>query len=361
MPTKIIFGCGKAKTLKAHIPHGISNILVVTDPTSFQESGARQLILEQLVDYTLRVFDEVEENPSFESLEKGAALARETQTQLIIGVGGGSPMDAAKGIATLAVNGGSMKEYIEEADFESEPLPVICLSTTSGTGSEVTPYAVFTDLEQGKKMCLAHPKIYPQCSIVDPELTYSMPESICVNTGLDALSHAMEACLSTISHPMIDALAFQSMQMVLDNLEDAANNQKGARNIMAYASMLAGICISQTSTILLHIMAYPLTIYHGIPHGKANAILMPAFLRFMEQRSTSTEKLDRILAIFAKRGGAAAFISNMGIDCRLASYGITPNSFEKFASDTIVKDDIHITPAKVTKQDIIDLYNHAYT
>nr|NQU92702.1 iron-containing alcohol dehydrogenase [Bacteroidota bacterium] len=360
LPTEIIFGCGKVKELNRLIDKGTDNILIVTDKNVFEKSGAQGAVLNRLKDFRIEIFDEVEENPSFRTLIKGTKIAKESNAQLILGIGGGSPMDAAKGIAAFATNEVNVNDFFEGDDLSKDPLPVVCLPTTSGTGSEVTPYAIFTDMEKGKKVCFSKPGIFPKFSIIDPELSYSMPEHVAINTGVDALTHAIEAYLSLQTFPMNDLFAIEAVKTVLENLTRASQKDKVAMNKLAYASMQAGISITHASTILLHIMAYPLTVFHGIPHGKANAILLPAFLEFMKRKSFLKQKVNTIWDMFEEFGGVNNFITGLNIPTRLSSYGIRKEEFKNFARDTIIKDDIKITPAEVTEEDIIEIYTSTF-
>ncbi len=360
LPTEIIFGCGKIKELNQLIEKDIKNILIVTDKNVFSKSGAQDTVLPQLKDFRIELFDEIEENPALSTIVEGTKFAKESNSQLILGVGGGSPMDAAKGIAAFVTNTGNINDYINGKGLSNDPLPVVCLPTTSGTGSEVTPYAIFTDVEKEIKVCLSNYRIFPKYSIIDPTLTYSMPEHITINTGVDALTHAIEAYLSKKTFPINDLLTIHSIKTVLENLNSASQNDKEAMNKMAYASMLSGITIAHASTILLHIIAYPLTIYHRISHGKANAILLPAFIEYMKKKSYFTQKVKTIENMFEIFGGVNNYINGLNISTELSSYGISMDEFEKFAQDAIIQDDILITPAEVTTQDIIEIYNSTY-
>jgi 1,3-propanediol dehydrogenase/alcohol dehydrogenase len=361
MPTKIIFGKGRVKELNTHIDPEIKKILVVTDKNVAQKSGALDQIVARLKNKDLYVFDEVEENPSLGLVKRSAELAAENQVQLVIGVGGGSPMDAAKGCAVLAVNSGDMKDYMKGKTLERDPLPVVCIPTSSGTGSEVTPYAVFTDPDDNSKGGYGHPSIFPRFSIIDPELTFSMPESVVINTGLDALTHSIEAYLSTEAFELNDVLALHSIEVILKELRAASEKNKEAMSRMAYASMIAGIAITHAGTILLHIMAYPLTVFHQMPHGKANAVLLPAFLEFMKEKSTVKQKVARLEEIFQPVGGVKEFVNSFNISTRLTDYGIQESEFDLFAKKTIVKSDIAITPARITEADILAIYRSAYS
>ena len=359
LPVKILFGKGRIRDLKDALPPDVRRIMIVTDKIVAEKSGALDAMLPQLANVDINMFDKVEENPSFDTLEEGRQMAREKKVDIVIGLGGGSPMDAAKGMAILATNDGDMQDYMQGTPLSADPLPVICVPTTSGTGSETTPYAVFTDQESKTKGGFAHPKIFPAVSIVDPELTYSMPESVVVNTGLDALTHAIEAYLSLDSFPMSDIFALETVRVVLEALPAAARHDHDAMDRMAYASMLAGAAITHGGTILLHIMGYPLTVFHQIPHGKANAILLPEFMRFMRERSKVQSRVKVVDDLFSAKGGIQAFVENLGISTKLSSHGVKEDELDLFADKVIVKGDVEITPAELTKEIIAGIFRKA--
>jgi alcohol dehydrogenase class IV len=359
LPTRILFGHGRIKELRSNLGSRSSNILIVTDRGVSEKSGALEKVLDQLSDLDVKVFDGVEENPTIDLMEKGRQFVRDEKTELIVGIGGGSPMDAAKGMAVLAGNDGSIKDYMGGRPLDEEPLPVVCIPTTSGTGSEVTPFAVFNDPDDRNKGGFAHPGIFPRFSIVDPELTFSMPESVVINTGLDALIHSIEAYLSLESFLMNDVLALHAVDVILENLKAAARKDRAAMSNLSYAAMLGGIAITNAGTVLLHIMAYPLTVYHDVPHGRANAALLPAFIRFMKEHSTVRSKVDRLEEKFVGAGGIEPFINGLGVSTRLAAYGVQSNELDTYADKTIKKGDVKITPARVTKEVIHQIYDSA--
>ena len=258
MPVRVVFGVGRVLELRAAIPADLRRILLVTDPGLTNHGAALKAVGQALEGRTWEVFDEVEENPTFAAAERGAARARACGAQAVIGLGGGSPMDAAKGVALLSTNEGGLGEYLRGRSHERPPLPIVAIPTTSGTGSEVTPYAVFTDVETRTKGALSHPSLFPLLSLIDPALTHSMPEALVVATGLDVLAHAVEAYLSTDAFPVNDSVALEAIETVLANLPAARRKEPLAMDAMAYASMLGGIAITHASTILPH---------HGIsPH-----------------------------------------------------------------------------------------------
>ncbi len=359
LPTRIIFGLGRIRELRKNLPPGIKRIVVATDPSVAEASGVLPAMAEQLEDLEVGVFDEVEPNPSLATVENGAALARDFRADLIIGAGGGSPMDAAKGIALLATNDGAMTDYMSRDELHNTPLPVICIPTTSGTGSEVTPYAVFTNPDDQSKGGYSNPGIFPTVSIIDPELTFSMPESVVIDTGLDALTHAIEAYLSTLSSPLSDMFALRAIEIIRDRLAAAAANDADAMCDISFAAMTAGVAIAHAGTILLHVMGYPLTVFHDVPHGRANAALLPAFMEFMKKRSRARDKIACLEGIFEPAAGIAKFVSDLGVSTNLVSYGVAEDEIDTFVDKCVVKDDLRITPADVTGDDIRDIFTRA--
>jgi len=278
----------------------------------------------------------------------------------VVGVGGGSAMDAAKGIAIEATNPESIQHYLSGNPLAYNPLPVVCIPTTSGTGSEVTPFAVFNDPDNQNKIGYTNDSIFPKSSIIDPELTFSMPEHVIINTGLDSLSHAIEAYLSAECFDLVEQLAFHSIDLVLDNLEKASQKDHSAMEEMAYSATISGMAIAHASTILPHIMGYPLTVYHGIPHGRASSIMLPAFLDYMRKNSNVIEKVKILEEKFRKTGGIRKFFENLGVSTKLADYGVKEFELKTFTRKTIVKSDVSITPAKITEDVIYNLYKNSY-
>ncbi|MFC2082310.1 iron-containing alcohol dehydrogenase [Bacteroidota bacterium] len=360
IPTKIIYGKRKISSLTSELPSNTKNILIVTDKVISEKTDILTKIESSLEQYKIIVFNEVEANPSYETVGNGAALSKENNVDFVIGLGGGSSMDAAKGIAVAAANSKSIKEYVSGEAMECDPLPVVCLPTTSGTGSEVTPFAVFSDNKNKTKNGFANDKIFPIFSIIDPELTYSMPESVTLYTGLDVLTHALEAYLSTESFELNDQYALKAAEIVIDNLPEAAKNNFDAMDRMAYASMLAGVAITHASTILPHIMGYPLTVYHNIPHGLASVLTFPAFIDYLKEYSLAADKVKQIDRLFIKYGGIKQFIEQLGVSANLSEYKIKKSEIDNFVSKTIVKGDVQITPGNVTADVIYKIFEKSF-
>ena len=237
LPTKVLFGRGRVRDIGPHIPGEARRVLVVTDRGVATRTPALDAVRRGLAGRDVRVFDGVEENPSLATVEAGTKEARDLGARLIVGLGGGSPMDAAKGIALSAAHDGDLRGLLAGDKPSSPALPVIAIPTTSGTGSEITPYAVFTDPRAGNKVGYGHPSIFPAVAIVDPELAAGMPETVALNTGLDVLAHAMEAYLSTIASPLSDTLALQAAEAVLAHLAPAVRKVPESIDRMAVAAM----------------------------------------------------------------------------------------------------------------------------
>ena len=359
LPTKIVFGRGRITEIGAHIPAAIERVFIVTDGTIASRTPALDTILRSLPGRDVRIFDRVEENPSIATVEEAGGEARAFRAELVIGLGGGSPMDAAKGVALLAADGRPLARFLAGMPVERSPLPVIAVPTTSGTGSEVTPYAVFTDRNAGNKIGYGNDGLFPALALIDPELTYSMPPAVTVNTGLDVLAHAVEAYLSTLSFPLNDALALQAVDVVLAHLGRAALGDRESMDQMSAAAAAAGAAIAHGSTILPHIMGYPLTVFHGVPHGRASAIMLVHVLAGLTAGSACPEKIELINARFVGHGGPEGFLRSLGVSVKLADYGVREENLAAYARKTIVKGDAKITPAAVTVEWIESLYRSA--
>ncbi len=223
------------------------------------------------------IFDDVPPNSEVRVVEQGAAYAREAGCDLLIALGGGSVLDTAKGMNMLLAEGGSLLDY-EGAGLLTRPLgPFIAIPTTAGTGSEVTLAAVIRDEAQGLKLIFNSPFMMPDVAILDPELTLSLPPGLTAATGMDALTHAIEAIVSTAAQPLSDALAIGAIRLITANLRQAVHhgNDLEARGSMLLASNMAGIAFSNALLGIVHAMAHPCGGRYGVPHGVANSILLP--------------------------------------------------------------------------------------
>ena len=223
------------------------------------------------------VFDGTHPNPTTANVAAGLKILKENNCDCVISLGGGSPHDCAKGIALVAANGGDIRDY-EGVDRSAKPqLPMIAINTTAGTASEMTRFCIITDEVRHIKMAIVDKHVTPVLSVNDSSLMVGMPKSLTAATGMDALTHAIEAYVSTAATPITDACALKAMTMIAENLayavEDGSN--AAAREAMAYAQFLAGMAFNNASLGYVHAMAHQLGGFYDLPHGVCNAILLP--------------------------------------------------------------------------------------
>ena len=292
--------------------------LIVTGGNSAKLCGALQDVTLSLqnqgIDFD--VFDRIKSNPTVESVYEGAEFAKEKQAEFVIGIGGGSPMDAAKAIALLA-NQELREEVIFLGRYVDRALPIILIPTTAGTGSEVTPYSILTNDLKQTKTSISSPVLFPKIAFLDARYTKSLPMLTTINTALDALSHSIEGMLSVRASSISNALAVESIGRIKQCLSSlspspAANNKISIdiREKLLYASMLAGVVIAHTGTTVVHPMGYCLTYFKNLDHGRANGLILPSFLRFVAKHDAEAVKkilaasgvttLDELEAIFLR-------------------------------------------------------------
>lgn len=223
------------------------------------------------------IYDGVQPNPTTANVNAGLAILKENNCDCVISLGGGSPHDCAKGIALVASNGGQISDY-EGVDRSAKPqLPMIAINTTAGTASEMTRFCIITDEARHIKMAIVDKHVTPILSVNDSSLMTGMPKSLTAATGMDALTHAIEAYVSIAATPITDACALKAITMIAENLSvavaDGANAQ--AREAMAYAQFLAGMAFNNASLGYVHAMAHQLGGFYDLPHGVCNAVLLP--------------------------------------------------------------------------------------
>jgi alcohol dehydrogenase len=327
--------------------------LIVTGKNSSKENGSldelTNFLQSQKIKYS--IFDKVDPNPTFSNIVEGITLSENTFfPDFVIGLGGGSPMDAAKAIGILLKNPKYRVMDLYNPNLEKDSLPLIMIPTTAGTGSEVTQYSVLTNENTKQKRGFASQSIFPKIAILNPKYQYHTPIRIVIDTGMDVLSHAVEAILSTKANWYSDMVSIKAIKMVKDNLQNSINGDKKARENMMRASTLAGIAISQTGTIMIHAMGYPLTTYKGIAHGRANAILMPVVLDYL---SKYTEKVYDIYSIFGDADAFSSFVKSFVPD----NVNLTQEEIDRFSSMTVNAGNMKVTPTEVSLYDLSLLYS----
>jgi alcohol dehydrogenase class IV len=320
------------------------------------------------------IFDEVPPNSEVQVVERGAALARELGSDILIALGGGSVMDTAKGMNLLLSEGGSLLDY-EGAGLLSRPLgPMIAIPTTAGTGSEVTIAAIIKNDAQGLKLVFNSPYLMPDVALLDPELTLSLPPGLTAATGMDALTHAIEAYVSLYAEPISDALALHAIRMIAANLRQAVahGDDLEARGSMLLAANMAGMAFSNALVGIVHAMAHACGGRFGLAHGLANSILLPYGMEFnLAEAAARYAGVAAALGIetsglddeAAARAGIAA-VRQLSRDCglpqRLSQVGVERSGFAQMAQDALGDASLIANPRAPEAEDIVSLYEQAY-
>ena len=282
-PTRLLHGPGALSRLPELLPSG-TRVLVVTD-NGLREAGVidkvAAVLEEAEIDHT--VFSDVLPNPPASCVEEGTRFFAEQECGALLGVGGGSPMDVAKMIGVLASHGGRIEEYLmAPGKITVDIPPLVCVPTTYGTGSEVTPFAVLTNPESRNKDPVVSWRIAPRAGILDAALCTALPAAVGGPTGMDALTHAIESYTNLMASPASDAIALEAMHLIGENLRIACANdhETEATQNMLLASAMAGIAFSQTRLGNVHAMSHPVGAQFGVHHGLANAVLLPYVMEF---------------------------------------------------------------------------------
>ncbi len=347
LPTEVRFGRGSVECLGDLVDRN-QKVFLVTDPGVEKAglAGKAQAILEG-AGASITVFDQVEPNPSAELVEKALKALKETGATMVVAVGGGSALDLSKVVAALATNPGTLEEYQWNGrQFEQESLPFVAVPTTSGTGSEVTRVAVIVD--RNTKKGVGHDRLFPRVAVVDPGMTVGLPRGLTAATGMDALSHAVEAYVSLGASPFTDGWALTAAELIGRSLLRAcvAGDDLDAREQMALASTLAGVAMDQGGLGVVHSMAGPLCSYYHLPHGLACAILLPYGMSF--NLAAKPERMARLAsalgcetnglsALEAGREAVAAvyrLVRETGLALDLAKFGIKESDADLVAEET---------------------------
>jgi alcohol dehydrogenase class IV len=284
LPRLLQIGGGASGLLAETLANlGLSRPLIVTD-AFLRDSGRVEKLTAGLdaAGVVFRVFADTVPEPTVRSIEAGLAFALEGSHDCVVGFGGGSPLDSAKAIAVLAVHGGRMADYKTPHLQQQAGLPIIAIPTTAGTGSEATRFTIITDEDTSEKMLCAGLAYMPTAALVDYELTLSKPARLTADTGVDALTHAIEAYVSRRANALSDSLALSAMRALAPNLRrvvaDPADRE--AREAMMLGATLAGMAFSNSSVALVHGMSRPIGAHFHVPHGLSNAMLLPTITAF---------------------------------------------------------------------------------
>lgn len=287
MPTKVITGKNCIVENKEIFAAFGKKAMIVTGRHSAKHNGSQKDVITALesqgVDYI--IYDQVMSNPTVPCVYEGARIAKEEGVDFIIAIGGGSPMDAGKAIALLSAQEIPQEDFFS-GNYKTIALPTVMIPTTAGTGSEVTPYAIFMNEKGQTKTSIASPILFPKVSFLDARYMKDLSKEITVNTALDALSHGIEGMLAKRGTIISEMIAKESIRIITTCFADMKKDVilDEIREQLLYASMLAGIVIAHTGTISVHSMGYALTYFKDIDHGRANGLLLGEFMDFVKQQ-----------------------------------------------------------------------------
>lgn len=381
LPTNIVFGLEEFSRLGEVVSRYGRKALLVTGKRSMRASGvlskAEELLRASGVQSVL--YDKIPPNPTVSAVDEGARLAVTEKCDVVVGLGGGSAMDSAKGIALVAVSGGSVWEYtiVEDPELRKPKgaLPVVAVPTTSGTGSEVNPVSMVTADETKLKTGVVSSHVLPVAALVDPKLTVTMPPRVTASTGIDAFFHAVESYTSTGSNPLTETFVEKAIRLIAEYLPKAYREGSNleARYNMALASMLAGMAHGHTGTTLLHGVALPLSGAPNAPHGETLAALAPEFLE--DAASLLPEKFARIAELMGEniKGLPPEEAAEKGVErikkllktvdllISPRELGVTEVMLERLAKDVFkgVGVCLQAYPKPVKLEDILALYRKA--
>ncbi|GAB6085392.1 iron-containing alcohol dehydrogenase [Alkaliphilus crotonatoxidans] len=375
MPTVNLMGPGSVKQAGQQAKGlGATRALIVTDSGLFKMGTADQVknIIEDS-GLSAVIFPGAQPNPTDTNVHDGLRVFKEEKCDLIVSLGGGSAHDCAKGIGIVAGNGGHIRDY-EGIDKSTKPMiPLIAINTTAGTASEMTRFCIITNTNTHVKMAIVDWRCTATVSINDPVLMIKMPASLTAATGMDALTHSVEAYMSTAATPLTDSAALMSIKLIGENLRQAVANGENfeARNNMAYAQFLAGMAFNNASLGYVHAMAHQLGGFYDLPHGVCNAILLPHVERFNlisnpNRLADIAQALGENITGLSVRDAAEKALDaivrlskDIGIPRGLKELGVKEEDL-KIMSQNAMKDACSLTnPRKASLDDIIQIFKDA--
>lgn len=374
---KTIFGAGSSDLLGQECQNlGASRALIVIDP-GLSKNGLESKIHEILKRHSIKpiVFKEIMPEPSPGCADQGALIAREEKVKCVVGIGGGSTMDVAKAIGILAKNDGRAQDYIGLGLVKKAGLPTIMVPTTAGTGSEVTFTAVFTMRESRTKGGINSPFLFPHTAILDPELTVGLPPYVTAYTGMDALTHAIESFTSRQAHFLSETISREAIRLITAHLRKAVyqGDELETRSAMLKGSYLAGLGLAMAGVGAVHALAYPLGALFDIPHGIANALLLPYVMEYnfpgdMNKFSIISQIMEEEAFDLGRRDAAAyaaravrELSRDIGIPQTLEQIHIPESAIPEMAEGAIkVERPMQNNPRPMAVRDIEEIYRKAY-
>lgn len=376
-PNKIKLGNGVAGSVAEELKLlGCSKALLVTDP-GIVAAGLLKGIETSLVDSNLSFirYDKVEPEPRSHIIDEGAALYQTEQCDAIIGVGGGSSLDVAKGISVLATNEGSILDYVGLNMVPRKGAPMILMPTTAGTGSEVTRGLVMTDEAQHIKCVVFTSYILPEVALIDPDLTVSMPPVITADTGMDSLVHAIEAFVSTGATPFSDMWAREAIHLIGRYLPIACakGSNSEARYQLCMAAVLSGLAFTNAGLGAVHALAYPLGTEYHMTHGRTNAIMLPHVMKYnlpgnpakyriiAELLGEDTTDLSDLTGASLSLDAVLNLLEAIDVSCNIGDYNIAESDLDLLVEGAMRQQRLFVpNPRDLTEDDVRSIYMHSF-
>lgn len=380
MPTKIFFGKGQLDSLATAELPGKKALVVISAGGSMKRQGYLDRVVKLLEKNGAEsvVFDKIKPNPVYRSVMEGAVLARKEGCDFVIGLGGGSSIDSAKSISVMAKNDGDYWDYIaggsgKQKPVENDPLPVVAITTTAGTGTEADPWTVITKEDTNEKIGFGYEKTFPVISIVDPDLMMSVPQKLTAYQGFDALFHAVEGYIANIATPFSDIYALKSIELIGKSLAKAVNDgtDADARADIALANTMSGFVESTSSCTSEHSLEHALSAFHPeLPHGAGLIMLSLEYHGFFSEK-VPEKYIDMAKALGRKNADKGGdFLDALrelqeacGVaDLKMSDYGIDKNEALKYAENAFVTMAglFNFDPVKMTKADAVSIIEKSF-
>lgn len=379
MPAKIRFGVGITKQLGAVLKEemGFKKAFVATDK-GIAAAGILDHIRAGLEagNMEYQIYGEMVPDPTIEVVDEAARVLRESGADVVVAAGGGSPIDTAKAICMLQTHEGSVREYLfgGTKQVEKEIMPLICVPTTAGTGSEMTAASVITNNQEKTKVSVTHENLIPKMAFIDPALQVGMPPFITATTGMDALTHAIESYVSLNAEPVSDAMGIAAIKMIGENLRTAVSDGGNleARTNMALASTIAGAAFMNGGLGVVHGIAQTIGAVAHVPHGVANALLLPYCMqrnivgnlkKFAEIAAALGENISGMTERQAAQAAVDAVFQlamDLRVPMKLKDVGVTEEMFPEIIKGTMEYRLLSVNPCKLTEKDVEEILKQAY-
>ena len=381
MPTRIVFGSGRLNELHKQKMPGKKALIIISSGKSVLNNGALARVEAELqkAGVTFSLFNQIDANPTESSIMAGAKSARDNGCDFVVALGGGSVLDASKVIAMMAANEGDLWDYVQAGSgkrqsIKSDPLPVICITTTAGTGSEVDPWGVVTNEETNEKIGVDS-TMYPVIAIVDPELMVTVPPKYTAFQGFDALLQVIETYIAKFANPMSDMYSLTAIENAGQFLVRAVKdgNDLEARERMAFANTLSGVAMTISSTTAEHSLEHAMSAYHpSLPHGAGLIMISKAFFEFFIEKHACDDRFVRIAQALGMKNASKpedfiTVLTNLQQECgvadlKMSDYGITPDEFDTLAKNAreTMGSLFEANPCEMTQEDCVAVLRKSY-